>query len=175
MSDELVSLREILRRASNSSLGACNVFLRHGDPPTLETVCLLLGPDPDEHVDERGTPTRAVAKGFPNEGLQGAIVEDTAHWAAQFADPPSDELLLESYLYYREHDAFLPHPGAPQPPPWEQTQARLDREFYDMLGTERSDVTCQRAGCQRGAVSLSALCRVHHFESIKGRPSPFSD
>jgi hypothetical protein len=50
-----------------------------------------------------------------------------------------------------------------------------DRKFYDVLGEERADVPCRRAGCSRGAVEFSALCRVHHFESIRGRPSPFDD
>jgi len=30
-------------------------------------------------------------------------------------------------------DAFLPSPGAPDPPPWEETQLKLDRQFYTAL------------------------------------------
>jgi hypothetical protein len=33
----------------------------------------------------------------------------------------------------------------------------------------------RRDGCARGAVPFSVLCRPHHFESIKKRPSPFHD
>lgn len=56
-----------------------------------------------------------------------------------------------------------------------QAQLRQDREFYDLLGTERSDTPCRREGCTRGAVSLSVLCRVHHFESTSHRTCPFDD
>jgi hypothetical protein len=50
-----------------------------------------------------------------------------------------------------------------------------DRAFYVGLGAERPGVPCRHAGCSRGAVEYSVLCRVHHFESIRGRPSPFDD
>lgn len=56
-----------------------------------------------------------------------------------------------------------------------QWQLDQDREFYDLLGAERSDTPCRREGCKRGAVALSALCRVHHFESINQRRCPFGD
>lgn len=54
---------------------------------------------------------------------------------------------------------------------WRQRQ---DREFFDSLGSERSGVPCKRAACGRGAIEHSVLCRVHHFEMIKGRPCPFN-
>jgi hypothetical protein len=50
----------------------------------------------------------------------------------------------------------------------------MDREFYDSLGKERADVRCRAPNCARGAVAASAFCRVHHFEQINGRPSPFT-
>lgn len=49
------------------------------------------------------------------------------------------------------------------------------REFYDALGAERGDVRCRRESCSRGAVAHSVFCRVHHFESMHGRPCPFDD
>jgi hypothetical protein len=52
---------------------------------------------------------------------------------------------------------------------------RRDRAFYDILGAERGDVPCKRAGCGRGAIKQSAMCRVHHFEMIQGRPCSFDD
>jgi hypothetical protein len=50
-----------------------------------------------------------------------------------------------------------------------------DREFYASLGAEQQDARCRREGCSRGRVKHSVLCRVHHFESIHGRPSPLHD
>jgi hypothetical protein len=50
-----------------------------------------------------------------------------------------------------------------------------DRAYYDSLGAERTDTRCGTAGCSRGAIALSVQCRVHHFESIRKRPCPFTD
>lgn len=57
----------------------------------------------------------------------------------------------------------------------ERWQRDEDRAFYDALGAERSDVPCRRERCGRGAIGHSVLCRAHHFESVRGRPSPFSE
>jgi hypothetical protein len=76
-----------------------------------------------------------------------------------------------------ERQGWQPGNGYVQSPEmlakWEASRLQSDREFYDSLGEERADTRCRRSGCARGAVSLSVLCRVHHFESIQGRPSPF--
>jgi hypothetical protein len=56
-----------------------------------------------------------------------------------------------------------------------EVQAKMDRDFYDGLGGERASTPCRRDGCTRGAVTHSVLCRPHHFESIKSRPSAFHD
>jgi hypothetical protein len=53
--------------------------------------------------------------------------------------------------------------------------AKMDHDFYDSLGAERAGTPCRRDGCTRGAVAHSVLCRPHHFESLKSRPSPFDD
>lgn len=76
-------------------------------------------------------------------------------------------------------------PGArPQPTPqqsarreremdaWQRAQ---DREFYDCLGPERSGEPCRREACRRGRITDGVLCRVHHFESLRGRPCPFDE
>jgi hypothetical protein len=59
------------------------------------------------------------------------------------------------------------------PPPVEDRQRRLDREFYDRLGTEDSSRPCKRDGCGRGAIANSVLCKRHHFEMIQRRDCPF--
>jgi hypothetical protein len=133
---------------------------------TAATPCLLLSED-----DLSDAPTQ----GFPREALEAGVVEDTARWTRNFEDPPSDALLVESFVYYLVNDAPLPAPNAPEPAPWAEVERRIDREFYDSLGAERPGTTCRRPQCSRGTVELSVLCRPHHFESIKGRPSPFSD
>ena len=51
----------------------------------------------------------------------------------------------------------------------------LDRDFYDRLGPERATGPCRHMGCQKGAISNSVFCRVHHFENIRRRPCPFHD
>jgi hypothetical protein len=50
-----------------------------------------------------------------------------------------------------------------------------DRNFYDQLGPELPDTSCKVQGCTRGSIQYSVLCAVHHFEQVRGRPSPFSD
>jgi hypothetical protein len=57
----------------------------------------------------------------------------------------------------------------------EETTLALFRQFYDKLGPESTDVRCRHAGCKRGVVRFSVLCRPHHFESIYHRPCPFND
>lgn len=54
-------------------------------------------------------------------------------------------------------------------------QLQDDRKFYDLLGAEHPGASCRKDGCARGRISHSALCRVHHFESIRGRPCPFQE
>lgn len=60
-------------------------------------------------------------------------------------------------------------------PRYAGSRQKQDREFYDLLGPERVEEPCKHPGCARGAVALSALCRVHHFEAIKKRACPFDD
>jgi hypothetical protein len=168
-----LTLREVLRRALTGDLPEGWVYLS-SDVPDLYTECLLLE-DAEGECGEDGMPLAAAEQGFPYEGLDGGTIMDTAKCAKQFADTPTDELLLESFLYYRRFDSWLPEPGAPEPQPWEETKRKLDREFYLSLGDERGDVACREPGCDRGAIHLSVFCRSHHFESVKREPCPFTD
>jgi hypothetical protein len=171
-----MTLRDVLRAALSKNLPSGWVYLPRSDELLLDTPCLLLGDDyPDAEWNERGIPLAAVNQGFPTEGLDDATIEDTVEWARQFIDPPPDDLLLASFAYYLRFDAFLPAPDAPPPPPAFVSMRRSDLAFYNLLGPERSDKSCSKEGCRRGAVDLSIYCRVHHFEMIKGKPCPFSD
>jgi hypothetical protein len=59
------------------------------------------------------------------------------------------------------------------PPPVEDRQRRLDREFYEKLGPEDLSRPCKKEDCQRGAIPNSVLCKRHHFEMIQRRDCPF--
>lgn len=74
---------------------------------------------------------------------------------------------------WRPGNGYVPDPARDEK--MRAWQLQEDRKFYDLLGSERADVPCRTEGCKRGAVELSVLCRVHHFESVRKRPSPFTD
>jgi hypothetical protein len=57
----------------------------------------------------------------------------------------------------------------------EEIKLAMFRDFYNRLSPERATVPCRHVGCQRGAISYSVFCRVHHFESIYHIPCPFHD
>ena len=64
---------------------------------------------------------------------------------------------------------------ADDPPPKEDLETRLEREFYEKLGSEDASRRCKRPGCTRGSVRFSLLCKRHHFEMIKGHACPFGE
>lgn len=163
-------MRVVLRAAAAGELEGDWLYLPGSEKPALETVCLVVNADPDDDEAEY-----ARQAGFPQEGLDVPTIEDTAKAARLFSDPPSDELLLESFVYYWRFDAWLPAPGAADPPPWEETKKKLDRDFFEVLGPERTDVPCRADGCGRGAIHQSVLCKVHHYEMIRKESCPFTD
>ena len=57
----------------------------------------------------------------------------------------------------------------------EDRRQRLDQEFYNKLGPEDPSRRCKHAGCNRGAVRFSVLCKRHHFEMIEYRDCPYND
>lgn len=169
------TLGGILKLARDRRLSDGWAFLPETEELRSETPCLfvddVLG-EPERN--ERGIPLIAIHRGFPREGLDSSDIQATVQWAEHLASEPSDALLLESFAYYLKHDAFLPAPGAPPPPPADESMHRLDRDFYDALGSERSDTPYRSDGCRRGAIHQSIFCRPHHFESVKRKPCPFS-
>ena len=162
------TMRLALRAAAAGKLEQGWLYLASSERPTLDTPCLLVDAGPDDDPE-----AIAVECGFPEECLDAATIEETTKCARRFRNRPTDELLLESFVYYWRFDAWLPSPGAPDPTPWEETKRRLDREFFEALGEERHDTPCHSKGCARGAISQSIFCRVHHFEMIKKKPCPF--
>ncbi|QJR13532.1 DUF7716 domain-containing protein [Usitatibacter palustris] len=164
----ITTVRVALREAAERRLEEGWLYLPCSEIPALDSPCVIVsGSDESEEV--------AAKAGFPQEGLYTRDIEDTAKGAVQFEDPPSDDLLLEAFLYYWRFDAWLPHPGASDPPTTDEWKRNLDREFFDLLGAERADVPCHKQGCPRGAVAHSSLCRIHHFEMVKKEPCPFGE
>jgi hypothetical protein len=138
---------------------------------TPESIALLVSHSVDYEIEK--IEQKASELGFPIEGLAIDDVESIYECLKRLKEDPADQDWLEAYTYYLKFDAFLPYLGAPDPPPWEETRLKLDREFYHSLGPERSDFQCRREGCEKGAVAMSACCRLHHFENVQKRPCPF--
>ena len=159
----ITTMRIALRAAAEGRLESGWLYLPSESNPSLDSPCFIRR---DEEGDEANP-------NFSQEGLDTQTMEDTARRAREFEAKPTDNLLLESFTYYWRFDAWLPYPGAPDPPPWRETKARLDREFFDSLGLERDAVRCAEAGCTRGAIELGVLCRIHHFEMVKKERCPF--
>ena len=49
----------------------------------------------------------------------------------------------------------------------------MDQDFWKRLGNEEGPEQCRAPGCGRLHISLSTLCRRHHYENVKGRACPF--
>ena len=163
-----LSLRVALQLAVSKSLEYGWLYLPNAATPTLDTPCLLVS-------DEEYPQALAEENGFPQEGLDTDDIEGTVQCARQFQEHPSDDLLLESFIYYWRFDAWLPKPDAPDPPSWDEVKRTMDREYFEGLGVERQGVLCKKEGCARGAIASSVFCRVHHFEMIKKEVCPFHD
>lgn len=52
----------------------------------------------------------------------------------------------------------------------EKAYQAYDQAFMDTLGNEDATKPCREPGCTRGSVQYSVMCRVHHFEMVRGRP-----
>ena len=53
-----------------------------------------------------------------------------------------------------------------------EAKARHDREFLAALGDESEPERCSRAECDRKRIHHSIFCRNHHFEMMRGKPTP---
>jgi hypothetical protein len=165
-----IKLADLLERASSREVSRGWLYLpREWRSWDADTPAYMLD---DDELDRREA--EAEGRGYAST-IDDQTLEDVVRAARDHLDVRSFAGRLEALIYYVRFDAFLPKVGAPDPPPWEETRLQLDREFYEALGGERADVPCRSPGCARGAVKLSALCRVHHFEQVQQRACPFSD
>lgn len=172
---ERAALRVFLRRALTNDLAPGWLYLAEFPPASLDEICLLYADDLDEEEDDSDIPAVAISAGFPQEGLSQQDLASVTKWVRQFEDPPSDDLLFESYVYYLRFDAFLPEPGAKDPLPEAEARVLREREFYDALGAETSEEKSREPGCVSRALRFGVLCRAHHFENVTKRPCPFED
>jgi hypothetical protein len=172
-----MSLQEVITKVPNRGGDPHRDWLLiKGDPAdlSLDTDCALavVGIDEDsEELDE------IIPAELQERGLRTTIdyetVKASINWADRLAGQQDDDAAAEMIRYYIQFDSWPDRLGAPDPPSPEEIIARLDREFFDSLGTERDGTTCRREGCTRGAVQFSAFCRIHHFENVKKKPCPF--
>lgn len=102
-----LSLGQALRGALHRVLPSGWIYLPEVAGLAAETPCVFVD---DEDLDDEAQ--RPFLTDFPREGLSTDLMEQTGDAARRFADPPSDELLIESFDYYRRFGAFLPNPGA---------------------------------------------------------------
>ena len=170
MDADLRPLIELLRESLRSSLDGWLLLPSEG-PISADTLGTILDTDDDDTSDE-DSDTVVIAGYELVPYVDGDTLHDICQGAQQLQPLPTDDTLLEAFGYYVRFDAFLPALGAPDPPPFEEINAQIDRAFWDRLGEENLDRPCRHAGCGRGSVAFSVLCRVHHFESVKNKPCP---
>jgi hypothetical protein len=109
MSIQRYRLIDALRLAGTRGLDRGWLYLSDG-AVSANLECILVT-EADQELNARGLAVSAVRLGFTREGLDTDTLEGTFDCAKQFMDPPSDDLLVESFSYYLEFDAFLPEPG----------------------------------------------------------------
>jgi len=166
-------------------------YVRNGlgdgvDSPSVEDLRRFLR-ELDPTDEEHGAAWVSTHDGKTLEwNVDGRLVyagrEVTTRYMSGIAPERALELwlvLIAGHLDELENCPWQPGSRPPRTAAEEAALRRLlvsvDREFYTSLGDEREDVPCRRAGCVRGSVIHSVLCRPHHFESVRGKPSPFDD
>jgi len=167
-------LINILKRASGQ-LEEGWLYLPENEDWNFNTLGQIINVDDLEYdkVDEDDEPLIAQEKKLIPT-LDSDTIESIASFAKGLGYEFTEELLFESFIYYYNYDAFLPHQGF-KPLPSEEYQRKIDQGFYDSLGLERKDIQCKSEVCQRGAIKGSVFCKVHHFEMIQKKPCPFTD
>lgn len=164
-----IKLSDLLERASRGPIPPGWLFLpKNWKTWNAETPAYMFDDDVQQREEE------AAELGYEST-IEAAMVEDLVTAAREHLKANSFEGWLDVLTYYVRFDAFPPKLGAPDPPTGREAMLLYDRTFYDSLGEERAEVACSEAGCKRGAINFSVMCKVHHFEQIRRRPCPFND
>jgi hypothetical protein len=135
----------------------------------VDLDCLESDPETDEPI----LPADCVSEGL-RETIDADTIAECVRWADRLAGRIDPAIRLKSFIYYVRFDAPMPSIDAGEPPPWEETQKKLDLEFYDKLGPENKSQPCRHPGCDHGSIRSSLMCKRHHFEMIQKRDCPFS-
>jgi len=150
-------------------------FLRELDPADVEHGAVWVS-DHDGNTLEFSIDGRLV---FSRDGLEtrhlvGTSFERVLELWQFLIDERFDDLESQPWIA-GTRAPFTPEESARSEGESAEWLRHQDRKFYQLLGSESETELCRRDGCQRGRISHSALCRVHHFESIRERPCPFDD
>lgn len=167
-----MKLCEVFEIARGPTLPDDWVYLPKDEEWTLDTEATLVDME-NEDPDDCHVPLIAIRKNLI-ETLNFDLIQDVVRWADHLASSKNPAACLDVFQYYCRFDAFPEKLGASNPPSAEAIAERLDREFYDGLGSVNEERKCRKEACSRGIVKFSAFCRVHHFESVKKKSSPFA-
>ena len=101
------TLKEILNSAKDS-LEYGILYLPSNQKWALDTKALIIDIDNLDfnQVDKEDEPLIAKEHNL-EETLDSACIEDIVSFASNMKPKPSDEFLLESFLYYFKNDTFL--------------------------------------------------------------------
>ena len=168
------SLISILIRASKG-LEQGWLYLPEGKTWNADVQGIIIDIDEldDSEIDEDDEPIVAKQKGLICT-LDSATIEDIVSSAKELKPTLSNELLLESFGYYYDNDAFLPEPGF-KPLPNDELLQKRDRDFYDCLGKERKEDKCKNNVCERGAIGVGGPSGTRTQNNEYNKPCPFTD
>jgi hypothetical protein len=173
MSDNTITLREVFQLAKSRKLPNEWLYLPAETEWTPDTKCTFVDWESEEKGPD-GIPL-IIERENLQEGLDHNTIEDVVDWADRLAGREDDLARLDVFRYYHRFDTVPDRLQAPDPPPAEEIDRHMDRQFYDSLGAERTDKKCRHEGCNRGTTRFSVFCKVHQFEQVKKKPCPFKD
>ena len=167
------TLIQILKSAS-SGLEQGWLFLPNDKAWTADSPCIIFDIDEMEESEMVNEDLPVFAKeNNLRITLDSQTIEGIVHCTTHLDCEVTDQVLVEAFQYYFDHDAYLPSPGYVPPSP-EEIENSIDLQFYNKLSAENPDKKCEKEDCERGTVKFSVLCKIHHFEMVQKKPCPFT-